>query len=163
VTDTRHARVVVASTRAAQGLAEDRTGPVIRDWLLRHRFLVPEPVVVADGRPVADAVGSSLEARVQVVITTGGTGVSPTDRTVEAVGPLLDLPVPGIIEEIRRRGAVATPTALLTRGVAGFAGSTFLVTLPGSPGGVRDGLEVLDPLLEHMLAQHAGTGDHPTG
>jgi molybdenum cofactor synthesis domain-containing protein len=155
--------VVVVSTQAAADPALDRTGPVIAGWLREREFTVPEPVIVADGGPVAETVTSELLADARVVITTGGTGVTPTDRTPEAVAPLLDLELPGVIEEIRRRGlAGAGPTALLSRGVAGIAsGGAFVVTLPGSRGGVADGLAVLDGLLDHVLAQVHGEGHAP--
>ena len=156
------AAVVVVSTQAAADPALDRTGPVIAAWLRDHDFAVPEPVIVADGGPIAATVTSELLAEARVVITTGGTGVTPTDRTPEAVAPLLDLQLPGIVEEIRRRGlAGAGPTALLSRGVAGVAGRTLVVTLPGSRGGVSDGLDVLDGLLDHLLAQLHGEGHAP--
>ena len=148
--------MIVASTRGAAGTAADRTGPVIREWLTARGFDTDPVDVVADGPPVADALTAALATSPAVIITTGGTGVSPSDRTPECVAPLLDVQLPGIVEAIRRLGAAATPLAALTRGVAGFAGDTFIVTLPGSPGGVRDGLAVLDPILEHLLAQRTG-------
>lgn len=156
------ARVIVVSTSAAAGHAPDRTGPIIREWLVARGFEVPDASVVADGDPAAAAVRVALAARPAVILTTGGTGISPSDRTPEAVDPALDVRLPGLIEELRRRGAVALPAALLTRGVAGFAGDTFVMTLPGSPGGVRDGLAILDSILTHLLAQRRGadTG-HP--
>lgn len=159
---SRRAVVIVASTRAAAGLAEDRTGPAIREWLVAREFDTGTPVIVADGAPVGDAARAALVSRPAIIITTGGTGVSQSDATPEHLAPLIEVEVPGIIEEIRRRGAAAVPTAILTRGVAGFADDTFLVTLPGSPGGVRDGLAVLDTVLEHLLGQRAGSarGDH---
>lgn len=154
------AAVVVASTSAAAGLAEDRTGPVIRAWLEDRGFAVAEPLVVADGPPVGEALHRELDAGRRVILTTGGTGVGPGDSTPEQTAPLLDVQLPGIAEEIRRLGRATTATALLTRGVAGFAGGALVVNLPGSPGGVADGLAVLDPLLDHLLAQRADGSGH---
>lgn len=156
----RAAVVIVASTRAAAGVADDRTGPAIVAWLAERDFDVVGPEVVADGLPVADALHRALAGRPSVIVTTGGTGVSPSDGTPEATAPLLDRELPGFMEELRRRGAATTPTALLSRGLAGTAGSTLVVNLPGSAGGVRDGLGLLDEVLEHTLDQLAG-GDHP--
>ncbi|CAG7599437.1 hypothetical protein LEUCIP111803_00296 [Leucobacter soli] len=158
----RDARVVVASTRAAAGERPDTTGPIIRAWLLERGFAAPAQTVVADGAPVGDAVRAMLAERPAVILVTGGTGVSPDDRTPEVIAPLLEQQLPGLIEELRRRGAATLPSALLTRGVAGFAGGTFVMTLPGSPGGVNDGLAILDPLLEHLLGQREGAprGEH---
>ncbi|MDP9736835.1 MogA/MoaB family molybdenum cofactor biosynthesis protein [Curtobacterium sp. 260] len=157
------AGVVVVSTQASTDPALDRTGPVIAAWLRERGFAVAEPTIVPDGGPIAETVSAELLADATVVVTTGGTGVTPTDRTPEAVAPLIDLELPGITEEIRRRGlAGAGPTALLTRGVAGIArGRTVVVTLPGSRGGVADGLAVLDGVLDHVLAQLHGEGHAP--
>jgi molybdenum cofactor synthesis domain-containing protein len=155
--------VVVVSTQAASDPALDRTGPVIAEWLRDHGFTAADPVIVPDGGQIGETVSAEMLADARVVITTGGTGVTPTDRTPEAIAPLIDLDLPGITEEIRRRGlAGAGPTALLSRGVAGIAsGGTFIVTLPGSRGGVADGLAVLDGLLDHVLAQVSGEGHAP--
>ena len=157
------AAVVVVSTQASVDPALDRTGPVIAGWLRERAFTVAEPVIVPDGGPIAETVSAELLSDARVVITTGGTGVTPTDRTPEAIAPLIDLELPGITEEIRRRGlAGAGPTALLSRGIAGIAsGGALIVTLPGSRGGVADGLAVLDGLLDHVLAQVSGEGHAP--
>lgn len=159
-TPTRRATVVVASTSAASGLNADLTGPVLVDWLRGRGFELDAAQVVADGDPVGQALRAAVERHDDVVITTGGTGVSPSDATPEQSQGLLDVELPGIIEAIRRRGEAQAPLAVLTRGVAGFAGNTLIVNLPGSRGGVRDGMAVLEPLLDHLLDQRRGAGSH---
>src|SRR5437588_2793537 len=161
-TSTRRAVVVVASNRAAAGVYEDRTGPVIVKWLWERGYQTPDPVVVPDGSPVRDAVAGAVADAVDVVLTTGGTGISPTDRTPEATEPLLDRRLPGLADAIRSAGLPKVPTAVLSRGVAGVAGQTLVVNLPGSTGGVRDGLAVLADVLDHAVDQLHG-GDHPRG
>jgi cyclic pyranopterin phosphate synthase len=152
------AAVLVASTRAAAGTRDDTTGPVITAWLAERGYRA-SVTVVADA-DVASALDPIIAAGPAVVITTGGTGMSPTDRTPEATAALLDRELPGIPEAIRARGLAHTPKAALSRGVAGTVGGTVIVNLPGSTGGVKDGLAVLDELLEHLVAQVAGGGDH---
>ncbi|HEX2892788.1 MAG TPA: MogA/MoaB family molybdenum cofactor biosynthesis protein [Marmoricola sp.] len=154
------AAVVVASNRAAAGVYDDTTGPLIVEALRADGWEVSEPVVVPDGEPVGDAIRTAVNAGARVVLTTGGTGVTPTDRTPEATRPLLDREVPGIAEAIRAHGAAkGVPTAMLSRGVAGVVGSALVVNLPGSRGGVRDGLEVVVPVLRHAAEQIVGS-DH---
>jgi molybdenum cofactor synthesis domain-containing protein len=162
-TPTRRAVVVVASNRAAAGVYADRTGPVIVNWLCERGYHTPDPVVVPDGSPVRDAVAVAVADAVDVVLTTGGTGISPTDRTPEATEPLLDRRLPGLADAIRSAGLPQVPTAVLSRGLAGVAGQTLIVNLPGSTGGVRDGLAVLEGVLDHAVEQlhgadHAGSG-----
>jgi molybdenum cofactor synthesis domain-containing protein len=156
---TRRAAVIVSSTRAANGIYLDRTGPVIVDWLIEHGFETEEPVVVADGPEVGDALRAALTSRFDLVLTTGGTGIGIGDVTAELTASLLDKQLPGFAEELRRRGSLSTPFALLSRGVAGVAGSTFVVNFPGSTGGVKDGLQLLGEVVDHILDQLSG-GTH---
>jgi molybdenum cofactor synthesis domain-containing protein len=152
--------VIVASNRAAKGVYEDTTGPIITAWLAERGWDVPDPVVVEDGDPVGEALREAVAAGVQVIVTTGGTGISPTDRTPDVTRAILDYELPGVADAIRAAGLPAVPTAVLSRGVAGVAGRTLVVNLPGSRGGVKDGLGVLDGILDHAVDQLAG-GDHP--
>ncbi|HLV59678.1 MAG TPA: MogA/MoaB family molybdenum cofactor biosynthesis protein [Natronosporangium sp.] len=156
----RTARVIVASNRAAAGVYADTSGPILVDGLRELGYTVEAPVVVPDGEPVTEALREAVAAGVAVVLTSGGTGVSPTDRTPEATLAVLDYQVPGIPEALRAYGAGKVPAAVLSRGVAGVAGRTLIVNLPGSRGGARDGLAVLGPLLDHAVDQIHG-GDHP--
>jgi molybdenum cofactor synthesis domain-containing protein len=154
------AAVVVASNRAAAGVYEDATGPLIIEALRELGFAVDAAVVVPDGDPVGEAIAAAVEGGARVVLTTGGTGLTPTDRTPEATRPLLDREAPGIAEAIRAHGvANGVPAAALSRGLAGVAGGCLVVNLPGSRGGVKDGLAVLRPILVHAVEQVAG-GDH---
>lgn len=158
---SRTAAVVVASNRAADGVYEDRTGPLLVAALREWGFETPDPVVVNDGDPVGQAVADAVESGVAVVLTTGGTGINPTDRTPDVVAPLLDRELPGVAEAVRAYGiASGIATAALSRGVAGVVGRTLVVTLPGSTGGVRDGITVLADLVPHAVDQLFG-GDHP--
>ncbi len=154
------AEVVVASNRAAAGVYEDTTGPVLVQFLAELGFAVDPPVVVPDGEPVGAAISAAADGGARVVLTTGGTGITPTDRTPEVTRALLDYEVPGIAEAIRAYGvAQGVPTAVLSRGVSGVVGSCLVVNLPGSRGGVKDAIAVLTPVLVHAAEQVVGS-DH---
>jgi len=155
----RSAIVLVASTGAAAGIRVDTTGPVLADWLDGLGFDVRGPLVYADA-DIATGLAEALRLAPQLIITTGGTGASPTDATPEATLRVLDRELPGVAEAIRNKGAATFPLASLSRGVAGLTDRTVIVNLPGSPGGVKDGMAVLEPLLGHLLAQVAGGGAH---
>lgn len=153
------ARVIVASNRASAGVYADTSGPRLVAGLRDLGCEVGEPVVVPDGEPVAAALRTAVSDGVDVVLTSGGTGVTPTDRTPEATRGLLDFEIPGIAEAIRAHSRDKVPAAALSRGLAGVAGRTLIVNLPGSTGGAKDGLAVLGPLLSHTVDQIRG-GDH---
>lgn len=154
------ATVVVASNRAADGVYDDKTGPVIVAALERLGFEVSGPEVVHDGEPVGQAIRLAVSTGARLVLSTGGTGLTPTDRTPEVTRELLDYEVPGITEAIRRYGVdQGVPTAVLSRGLAGVHRGALVVNLPGSSGGVKDALAVLEPVLVHAVEQVRGS-DH---
>ncbi|MFJ3839059.1 MogA/MoaB family molybdenum cofactor biosynthesis protein [Streptomyces sp. NPDC054904] len=154
------ALVVTASNRASRGVYADKGGPLLAEALEKLGFEVHGPRVVPDGDPVEAALREAVAAGYDVVLTTGGTGISPTDRTPDATARVLDYEIPGIPQAIRAEGLAKVPTAALSRGLAGVAGHTLIVNLPGSTGGVKDGLAVLARILPHAVDQIRG-GDHP--
>jgi molybdenum cofactor synthesis domain-containing protein len=155
------ALAVTVSNRAAAGVYPDRSGPVLAELLRGAGCEVDGPLVVADGDPVERALREAVAAGYDLVVSTGGTGLTPQDLTPEMTRRVMDREVPGIAEAIRAAGiAAGVPAAMLSRGVAGLAGTTLIVNLPGSTGGVRDGMEVLARVLAHAVEQVHG-GDHP--
>jgi len=158
---SRSARVITSSTRAAAGIWEDTSGPIIVAGLADLGLTVGEPVVVADGEPLYEALRAAVDDGVDLVVTTGGTGHTPSDLTPEMTLRVIDRLSPGLAELVRAYGvAHGVPTAVLSRGIAGIAGTTLIVNLPGSTGGARDGVAALSPVLLHALDQIGG-GDHP--
>ena len=155
------ARVITSSNRAAAGVYEDRSGPVLVDGLRGLGFEVEGPLVVADGEPLREALREAVEDGVDLVMTTGGTGHTPMDVTPEMTRAVIERESPGLAEAIRAYGvANGVPTAILSRGIAGIAGRTLIVNAPGSPGGARDAIAALGPVLAHAVDQLRG-GDHP--
>jgi len=155
------ARVVTVSDRSSRGERADTSGPLLAGLLAELGLVVDDVVVVPDDvTAVRGALRDAAVAAYDLVVTTGGTGLSPRDVTPEATRPLLEREAPGIAEALRRQGVDTVPTAILSRGVAGTIGSSLVVNLPGSTGGVRDGVAVLAPVLAHALAQLRGGGDH---
>ena len=157
---TFRGRVITCSTRAAAGTWDDTSGPILVAGLRELGIEVGDPVVVSDGEPVLDALHSAVADGVDVVITTGGTGHTPRDLTPEMTAQVIDRPSPGLAEAIRAYGvAYGVPTAILSRGIAGIAGTTLIVNAPGSSGGAKDTIAALSPVLIHALDQIHG-GDH---
>ena len=152
------AAVITVSDRSHGGLRHDSSGPLLASLLTDLGFAVAPVAVVPDE---VDAVQAAVRDVLDkdVVVTTGGTGFAPRDVTPEAVRPLLERDAPGIVEALRQYRRDEVPTTILSRAVAGTIGSTFVVTLPGSTGGVRDGVAVLAPVIGHLVAQLRG-GDH---
>jgi molybdenum cofactor biosynthesis protein B len=154
------AMVITVSDRSHAGARHDSSGPLCAELLAELGFAVGEVRVVPDERPdIADAIRAAVDGGADVVVTTGGTGFGPRDVTPEATRALLDREAPGIGEAIRQHHRDVVPTTILSRGVAGTVGSAFVVNLPGSTGAVRDGIEVLAPVIGHLVAQLRGD-DH---
>jgi molybdenum cofactor synthesis domain-containing protein len=154
------ALAVTVSNRAAAGIYADKSGPVLVGLLREAGCAVDGPLVIADGDPVEKALRDAVEAGYDVVVTTGGTGLTPADLTPEMTRRVLEREIPGIAEALRATGAAAgVPSAILSRGLAGTAGRTLIINLPGSSGGVRDGMAVLASVLGHAVSQING-GDH---
>lgn len=151
------ALVIVASTRAAAGTLADRSGPILVSWLRERGFATPDPVIVADADLPAYV---DCLAFPQVVLISGGTGLTPDDITVDTLAPRLHREIPGIAHAFWALGTQHVPTAVLSRTLAGTIGTTFIMALPGSTGAARDATTVLSPLIDHIVASLQGHHDH---
>ncbi len=153
--------VITCSNRASSGVYADRSGPLLVAAARAWGFETGDAVVVPDGAPVGQALRDAIASGAHLVLTTGGTGLTPTDQTPEQTAGLLDRVVPGIPEALRAAGAhKGIATAVLSRGLAGVAGGSLVINLPGSTGGVKDAIEVLADVVVHAVAQIQGAGAH---
>ena len=154
------AAVVTVSDRSAAGVRDDTAGPVAVAALREAGFACDDPRIVPDG---ADAVEQALRellgTGIRLIVTSGGTGVSPRDQTPEGTARVIERQLPGIAEELRRSGLAATPMSMLTRGLAGVVGDALIVNLPGSPKAVAEGMPVVLSVASHVLSQLHGE-DH---
>ena len=154
------ARVITVSDRSHGGLRHDESGPLLSELLAELGFAAVHVVVVPDEIPeIEAAMRDAIDEGMDLVATTGGTGFAPRDVTPEATRKVIDREAPGLAEALRMFNRDKVPTTILSRAVAGVAGSTIVVNLPGSPSGVRDGVAVLEPVIGHAITQLRG-GDH---
>lgn len=155
------AHVITVSTRGAAGIWEDRSGPVLVAGLHELGLIVTGPEVIPDGEQVETSLRTAIAGHTDLVLTTGGTGLTPTDQTPEYTARVIERDVPGLADLIREVGrAKGVATSVLSRGIAGIADGTLIINVPGSPGGAKDAVEALAPILIHALEQIKGS-DHP--
>lgn len=159
----RRAVVITASNRAFNGIYEDRSGQILLHGLKELGYLVDEVLILPDNQEmIANAIQSAIDDEVELIVTTGGTGVSEFDVTPEATSPLVEKKMPGILEALRAYSRDKVPTTDLSRGVAGVSRESLIINLPGSPGGAKDGLVIIERLASHIHDQLAGNDHSPS-
>jgi molybdenum cofactor synthesis domain-containing protein len=159
----RTAVVITASNRASAGVYADTSGEILAIGLTKLGYVLKDPIVIPDNiSQIQAAIELSLAGKVDLIVTTGGTGVSPHDVTPEATAPLIKKLLPGIPEAFRAYSRDRVPTTDLSRGLAGVTDSSLIINLPGSPGGVKDGLVIIERLAGHIHDQIAGVDHTPT-
>lgn len=159
----RTAVVITASNRASAGIYADTSGEILFAGLASLGYVVKDLIVIPDDvARIQDAIKKSLDDKIDLIVTTGGTGISPHDVTPEATAPLIEKLLPGIPEAFRAYSRDRVPTTDLSRGLAGISGSSLIINLPGSPGGAKDGLVIIERLAGHVHDQIAGIDHVPT-
>lgn len=154
------AAIITASNRASLGIYQDLSGDILAEGLTKLGFTIALKVIVPDAiERIREELAKAIASKIDLVVTTGGTGISPTDVTPEATAPFIQKALPGVNEALRAYSREKVPTSDLSRGYAGIADQTFIINLPGSPGGVRDGLVIIERLAIHVISQLAGE-DH---
>lgn len=158
----RTAIVITASNRAAAGVYQDLSGQALKEGLIKLGYQVLDYLVVPDDiDQISNLIKGALAKEINLIVTTGGTGISPKDFTPEATKPLIEKELPGFAEALRAYSREKVPTADLTRGLAGVTGNSLIINLPGSPGAIKDGLVIIERLAPHIHDQLAGN-DHST-
>ena len=158
----RTAIVITASNRASAGVYQDLSGQALKEGLIKLGYQVLDYLVVPDDiDQISNLIKGALAKEINLIVTTGGTGISPKDFTPEATKPLIEKELPGFAEALRAYSREKVPTADLTRGLAGVTGNSLIINLPGSPGAIKDGLVIIERLAPHIHDQLAGN-DHST-
>ena len=159
----KRAAIITASNRAFNGVYEDKSGQILLEGLKTLGYQIDDVQVLPDDvEKISSAIKSAIKNGVDLLVTTGGTGVSPFDVTPEATAPLIEKEMPGILEALRAYSRDKVPTTDLSRGAAGVTNKTLIINLPGSPGAAKDGLVIIERLASHIHDQLAGHDHSPS-